>query len=216
MEQLALSEAGLEERRKKLARHLRRLTPSPSYIQASYQALGLYTKAITLHQGQKGALSYDRCRISLRGVELSVAYFEIWQYVGALKRKRGKRSRSQSGSDYFQLERVYLHIFLPTPSGDEKKVLFLHCEPQEPRGSKHFRYKTAPHVHFEIAGDPWRDAHVPLCDGWQDQVLQNLETLDAAIARAVDFIADEVIPLAKRYLMGEELRNGGGDFSIDN
>lgn len=216
MEQLALSGAGLEERRKKLARQLKRLVPAPSYIQASSQTLGFHERAITLHKGQKGALSYDKCRISLPGVELSVAYFEIWQYVGAMKRKRRKRSRSLSGSDYYQLERAYLHIFFPMPSGDEKKVLFFHCDPQEPRGSKHYRYKAAPHVHFEIAGDPWRDAHVPLCDGWQDQVLENLEAFDVAIARAVDFIADEVIPLAKRYLMGEGVRNGGGDFSSDN
>lgn len=201
MEQLALSEADLEQRRKKLARQLKRLSPDPLYIQASYQTVGLYTRVITLHQGQKGPLPYNRCRIML-GAELSVGYFEIWQYVGALKGKRSKKSRLLGGSDYYQLERAYLHIFLPMPSGDEKNVLFLHCDPREPQGSAHYRYKVAPHVHFEIAEYPWGDAHVPLCDGCQDQVLQNLETLDAAIARAVDFIADEVIPLAKRYLMG--------------
>jgi len=197
MDKLAISEAGLEERRKKLPRRLKRLVPHPSYVQASYRPLGLSVRAIALHQGQRAGLPYEEYRISLVGVRLSVAYYEIWQYVGALGGKRRRKSNSLNGSDYYLLKKAYLHIFAPEPSGQEVKVLFFHCDPQEPRGSKHFRYKAAPHLHLEIAGDPWRRAHVPLCDGWQHQVLENLDTLDAAIARAVDFIADQVIPLVR-------------------
>ena len=197
MDRLAVSEGDLEERRKNLPRQLKRLAPDPSYILASYQTLGSHGRAIVLHQGQK-MLPYNECRVSLLGADLSVAYFEIWQYVGAPKSQRGKKAMSLGGSACYQLQKAYLHIFSPMPSGDEGKVLFLHCDPQEPPSSEHHRYKVAPHLHFEVAGDPWRDAHVPLCDGWQEQVLQNLDVLDAAIARAVDFIADQVIPLAKR------------------
>jgi hypothetical protein len=198
MNRLAVSESALEEWLKKLPRQLKRLAPDPSYILASYQLLGLHEKAITLHQGQKGGVPYDKCRVSLLGADLSVAYFEIWQYVGALKGQRGKKARLLGRSACYQLQKAYLHIFSPMPSGDEKEVLFLHCDPQEAPDSEHYRYKVAPHLHFEVAGYPWKDAHVPLCDGWQEQVLKNLDVLDAAIARAVDFIADQVVPLAKR------------------
>ena len=197
MDKLAVSQADLEQRRKKLPRKLKRLVPHPSYIQASYRPLGSYGNAIALHQGQRTGPSYEEYRVSLPGVRLSVAYYEIWRYVGAMRGKKSRKSRSLSGSDYYQLEKAYLHIFAPKPSGDEERVFFFHCDPQESRESKHYRYKAAPHIHLEIAGEPWRKAHVPLCDGWQRQVLQNLNTLDAAIARTVDFIADQVVPLVR-------------------
>lgn len=197
MDRLAISEAGLEERRKKLPRRLRRLVPQPSYVQAIYHPLGPFISAIALHQGQRAGLSHEEYRISLLGVRLSVAYYEIWRYVGALGGKRRRKSNSLIGSDYYRLEKAYLHIFTPKPSGQEEKVLFFHCDPQESRGSKHFRYKASPHLHLEIAGDPWRRAHIPLCDGWQHQVLENLDTLDTAITRVVDFVADQVIPLVR-------------------
>ena len=198
MNDLSISEADLEERRKKLPRKINRLYSIPSYIQASYQPLGIFGKAIALHQGQKGELSYKDCRVSLPSSYFSISYYKIWKYVGTIKGKKRKETKSLSDSVFYRLERAYLHLFKLKSSGDENKVLFLHCDPYEPKNTEHYRYKVAPHVHFEIAGNPWRNAHIPLCDGWQDHVLKNIDTLDSAFSRALDFIADQVMPLVKR------------------
>jgi hypothetical protein len=195
---LALSEAELERRRKDLRERLQPLTADYSYIQASYEPLGTNDKAIKLHQGQKGGLRYNQCRINLTGSDLSVCYFEIWQYIAVSTGQRRGRLGSVGRPPLYQLEKAYLHVYSPKSSGDEEEVLFLHCDPQLPRDSKHHKYKAGPHVHFEVAGDPWSRAHVPLCHGWQKEVLKNMEALDAAIGRAVEFIADELVPLAGR------------------
>jgi len=186
MYDLFLSEAALERRRKRLPRRLKPLITNVSYVQAAYQPLGSYGKAIAVLQGQKGPLSYRDWRVSLIASDVSIGYFEIWQY-----------SRAVGSSVCFLLQKAYLHVYLPRPSGIDQVLLFLHCDPQEPKESLHYRYKIAPHLHFEIAPRPWNDAHVPLCDGRQDEVLQSLEDLDEAIARAIDFIAEEFLPLLK-------------------
>jgi hypothetical protein len=95
----------------------------------------------------------------------------------------------------YLLQKAYLHIYRATSPDLEQELLFLHCDPDEPTTAPHYRYKVAPLVHFEVAGDPWRRVHIPLCDGHQKEVLSSVEALDRAIALAVDFIADEFLPL---------------------
>jgi len=184
MHDLFLSEADLEQRRQNLPFRLKPLTPDPSYIQAAYQPVGRYGRAIALRQGQKGPLSYRDWRVSLTPSDVSIAYFEIWQYATGLRHPI-----------CYLLHKAYFHLYLPQPTGVEKELLFLHCDPQETNVSPHYRYKVGPHFHFEVAGSPWKNAHIPLCDGWQEQVLQGLDELDQAIARAIDFIADQFLPL---------------------
>lgn len=186
MRALFISEADLEKRRRNLPLRLKPLTADVSYIQAASQTLGPYGRAIGVHQGQKGPLSYREWRVSLITSVVSVGYFEIWQYSKGLR-----------NPVCYLLQKAYLHIYLPSPSGVDQELLFLHCDPQEPQDTPHYRYKVGPHLHFEIAGPPWKDAHIPLCDGWQEEVLQGLDDLDKAIARGVDFIADQFIPLVQ-------------------
>ncbi len=184
MHKLFLSEADLESRRRELPRILRPLISDVSYIQAAYQLIGQYGKAIALRQGQTGSLSYDHWRVSLIRFDVSMAYFEIWQYLSG-----------QHRTSCYLLHKAYFHLYLPQPTGVEKELLFLHCDPQEPNDSPHYRYKVGPHLHFEVAGAPWKNAHIPLCDGWQEQILQDIDKLDQAITKAIDFIADQFLPL---------------------
>lgn len=186
MHDLFVSESGLDRRRKKLPKRLKPLISDVSYIQAAYQPLGSYGKAIAVRQGQKGPLSFQDWRVSLIAYDISIGYFEIWQY-----------QKLKAVPSAFLLHKAYLHVYLPSPSGVDQELLFLHCDPQEPKESFHYRYKIAPHLHFKIAPRPWNDAHVPLFDGRQEEILQSLEDLDEAIDRAIDFIADEFLPLLK-------------------
>ncbi len=196
MHNLFVSEADLEKRRKKLPQRLSALSKDVSYMQAAYQTLGL-KKAIGVHRGQRPSSSYREWRVSLMDLNISMGYFEIWQHVNSLSSMSGKRNRSQRPALYL-LQKVNFHIYLPDPSGSDKELLFVHCDPQEPDDSPHQRYKIAPHLHFEVAGSPWNDAHIPLCDGWQSTVLKSLKELDEAIVRAVEFVAQQFAPLVKR------------------
>jgi len=184
MHNLFLSEGDLNRRRLNLPARFKCLTPDPSYIQAAFRPVGRYTKAIAIHQGQRMPLPYEQWRVTLMTLNVSVGYFEIWQY-----------SSHPGTPPHYLLQRAYLHIYLRGGLGGEQDLLFLHCDPQEPEDSLHYRYKVAPHLHLEIAGAPWKDAHVPLCDGWQKEVLRSLDDLDKAIARGIQFIADQFLPL---------------------
>jgi hypothetical protein len=194
---LIIPEVSLDERRRRLPQRLRRLASDATYMQARYQSVSTHLKALAIHQGQTGDLPYTDWRVSLPAVRLSVGYFEVWRYYGRPQQQR-HGIRHPNGATFYQLEKAYLHLYLPMPEGPEKAIVFLHCDPQEPPENEHHRYKVAPHVHFEVADSPWRAAHVPLCDGWQNQVLADADSLDCAIGRAIDFIADQIIPLAPR------------------
>ena len=187
MNDLFAFEADIERRRKRLPRRLQSLT-NVAYIQAYSAQVGFDCKVIGLCKGGRPPTSYRDWRVSLTQACVSISYYEAWQ-----------RSKRPDGSICFLLQRAYLHVYRTHSSGAEEELLSLHCDPYEPETSPHHRYKIAPHLHFDIAKDPWRNAHIPLCDGWQDQVLKSLDTLDDAIARAIQFIVEEFIPLVPTY-----------------
>ena len=186
MKNLLISETKLEERRQELPRRLRKYIPNVPFITADYQQLGPNAKVIGIHQGWNRDQSYQYWRVNLSEYKISIGYYEIWQYLKV-------RNRPNS----YLLQKAYFHVYLPHPSGREKKLIFLHCDPQEPEDTKHHRFKIAPHTHFEIAGDPWGRVHVPLCDGYQDQVLKNVGTIDKALSRGIEFIIEQICPLTK-------------------
>lgn len=187
MHDLFAFEADIERRRKRLPRRLRSLT-NMAYIQAYSAQVSFDCKVIGLCKGGRPPTSYRDWRVSLTQACVSISYYEAWQ-----------RSKRPDSSICFLLQRAYLCVYRTHPSGAEDVLLSLHCDPYEPETSPHHRYKIAPHLHFDIAKDPWRNAHIPLCDGWQDQVLKSLDTLDDAIARAIQFIVKEFIPLVPSY-----------------
>ena len=180
---LLVSERDLNERRQRLTSRFVRFAQFIPHMQAIFDNIGTHKKAMSILQGQKGTLTYPNYRVILTKPHISFNYFEIWNLIASHEHKVS-----------FVLEKAYLHFFLPKSPTKEEKLIFIHCDPQEEQESKHYRYKVAPHIHFEIAKDPWNGIHVPLCDGWQEKVLSNLEELDNAICRAVDFIVDQVFP----------------------
>jgi len=184
MRELFLTEADLEERRKNLAGRLKPYMPGAPFIRADFCPVGLYKKAIAIHGGGHKDSSYENWRVSLSEQQVSLCYYEIWEYQKVKHR----------GICYV-LNRAYLHLYLLHPSENEKDLIFLHCDPQEPEGAEHYRFKVAPHVHFGIAGNPWKIAHIPLCDGWQDKALQSVDTLDEALKRGMEFIVNQIYPL---------------------
>jgi hypothetical protein len=184
MRELFLTEADLEDRRKNLAGRLKPYMPGAPFIGADFYPVGLYKKAIAIHGGRHKDLPYQNWRVSLSEQQVSVCYYEIWEYQKVKHR----------GICYV-LNRAYLHLYLLHPSENEKDLIFLQCDPQEPEGTEHYRFKVAPHVHFEIAGHPWKIAHIPLCDGCQDKVLQSVDTLDEALKRGMEFIVNQIYPL---------------------
>jgi hypothetical protein len=187
MRALFISESKLEERRKNLAARLRSCMPEAPFFMADFQQQGMYKKVIGIHGGQSRGLPYRSWRVSLSKHQVSLAYYEVWEL-------RKEKSR---GITYL-LEKAYLHLYLPYPSGGEKDLIFVQCDPQESEDSTHYRFKIAPHAHFEIAGDPWKNAHVPLCDGWQDEVLENISALDKALTRAMEFLVEQIYPITSK------------------
>lgn len=187
MRNIFLSEAKLEERRKGLAQRLKAAIPSLPFINAEFQPVGVYTKVIGVNQGHYRIGSYNNWRVNLREYPVSIGYFEVWRH------EKDRRHRVR-----YLLLSAYFHVYLAHTAEEEREMIFLHCDPQEQQDNEHFRYKVAPHIHIEIAGDPWRRAHIPLCDGWQEEVLASLDSLDKAFTRGIKFIINEICPLTKK------------------
>lgn len=187
MANIEISEEELKDRGKSLCSRLKRCLPDKPFIFSALQSININTVALAIYQGQKRDLSYKNWRINIGCFKIAISYYEIWQ-----------RQRSNRRYCYL-LNKAYLHVYLPHPTENEKDLIHLHCDPQEPEDSEHYRFKVAPHLHFEIAGDPWKNAHIPLCDGWQQMVLENISSLDDAIVRAIDFLVYQICPLTRNY-----------------
>jgi len=195
MKELFLSEGELDERRKQLPERLKQYLPDPPHFAASFTSLDQYTKVIGIHQGVNRGPDYTSWRVSLAGKQIAIGYYEVWLY----EKSRGMAVR-------YLLNKAYLHVFVPHSAGDEMPLVYLHCDPQERESSEHYRYKVAPHAHFEIAGNPWSDIHVPLCDGRQDEVLSSLACLDQAIERAVEFVVQQLCPVTGKLDLAKAFR----------
>ena len=187
MAELLASEAELNARREGIPRLLKTLVPDVPWIGGAFDHLGAHEWVIALRQGPCD-MPYDRWRVSSKEKGIALAYYEVWKYVGNAFRSKKRGAKERIGK--YVLTKAYLHLYRPVSGDAEEELIFMHCDPLDES-----RYKVAPHVHFEVAGYPWRKAHIALCDGWQNEVLRNLECLDAAIGRAVDMIAKEFIPL---------------------
>jgi hypothetical protein len=173
---IEISESDLDKRRKALPKRFRPLTKA--YIGGVSDCFGLATRAIGICGGQKGALRYNQWRIGLVPRKASLGYFEIWQ--------------AKSGLGFF-LKKINLNLYL-LKNIKEEELILVHCSPEHLTDVKLERYKTPPHLHFAISEDPWPKVHIPLCDGFQKNVLSSLEELDHAFYRIIDFVSDQVFP----------------------
>jgi hypothetical protein len=90
------------------------------------------------------------------------------------------------------LSQAYLTIYQKEGPTDERELLALHCDPEEPDGPGSV-YKRGPHLHISIAGPPIRDAHIALARGQLDSVLANATSLMEALTWSIIMIRDEVL-----------------------
>jgi hypothetical protein len=134
--------------------------------------------------------SIDLWRFTTRVPTLRGSYFERWLPVNE-RRKR-----------YF-LDRGYLHLYVSTRMGaepTEKQILALHCDPNEPEASKHWRYKRGPHLHISVAESPIPHSHFALNAFHLDSVLRSTENLSEAFGAAVKMLEDQVLELYKKAI----------------
>ncbi len=114
----------------------------------------------------------------IKGVRAN--YYEIW------------RPLMVRGQPSFFLHQAYLTLFQKESPNNEKELLALHCDPDEP-DSRTALYKRGPHVHIKAAAQPIPKAHFALAKGQLDQVLSNVSSLTNFLAMGVQMIDDEVL-----------------------
>ena len=198
---LCLTEKDLIDRIKNIPSRLQILT-GPEWIQAKSRPIQDHLKAIGVNQGKTSGY-YRDWRVATNKTDIKVSYYEIWNYKNrkCLEDIFGKRDpRSKEGGLYF-LIKAYLHLYrVSSPGREEDNFIFLHCDPQESGDSTSNKYKIIPHLHIGGTSDPWKNAHIALCHGWQNEVLKSINDLDQAISNAIELIAEELFPLADNIL----------------
>jgi len=107
-------------------------------------------------------------------------YFEIWT----------EASKPRT----WILQLAYLHLLLLTPDA-RKKLLGIHCDPNEPLTAPHAAYKRGLHIHALAAGDPIKDAHLVLNRHRLANNHLQVSALRASWADAVQMVADEILTL---------------------
>jgi len=130
-----------------------------------------------------------------------------WRFATPVKILWGSYSErwvpaDTKGRRYF-LDRAYLHLYRRARREDvnEKEILALHCDPNEPdepeehRGLKHARYKRGPHIHVSTAEQPMPHSHIALNLGELPEVVKSFEKLSGAISSAIQMLTDQVIAL---------------------
>jgi hypothetical protein len=140
---------------------------------------------IGTHEGSQPTSFYSDWRFRTIVPGFRAMYYEWW--------KRSEESNEES----WYLYRAYLHIYKIDPAmSQESEYLLLHCDPSEPDGSPHAKYKQGPHLHIHAVTDP-RDpfprAHLALNAGHLDVVLASADSLTAAIKTTVRMLREEIL-----------------------
>jgi hypothetical protein len=95
----------------------------------------------------------------------------------------------------FALERAYLHLYLRDDQRNESEIVALHCDPNERKAGRHYRYKAGPHIHMKTAGDPLAHSHIGLHPGEVESILSSADALTKALATGIEMLADQVLGL---------------------
>ena len=136
---------------------------------------------------------YDEMRFRTIG-RLRAMYHERWYKT------------SQNNTEYFYLDRAYLHFYMVEASVvEEREIALLHCDPNEPDDAAHAKYKQSLHLHIECSDSScyphchiWPHAHIALNAGYLCQVLKDIDSLTKAMEEAVLMLREEVLePFSK-------------------
>jgi hypothetical protein len=151
-----------------------RLTCRPKTVARNNIILGV-------HLGSEPSESDpDLIRFATRVPTIRAAYYERWLPM-------------DSDLRMYYLERAYLHLYLRQGTDNEKEIIALHCDPNEPQTTPHYRYKAGPHLHMSTAPDPLPHCHIALNNADMQTVLGSLANLTDALQLAITMINDQVL-----------------------
>jgi len=141
---------------------------------------------IAAFSGLKPITDYRSWRFNTVTNGIHAGYFERWNSADE------KRTR-------FYLDRAYLHLYWqPRALDDEKELLALHCDPNEPEDAgllKHALYKRGPHIHVSASEQPLPHSHFALNADHLGDVLASAERLSRAVASGMVLVRDQVLDL---------------------
>lgn len=136
---------------------------------------------IATHDGSATSSRYTDWRFATIHPQFRALYYEMWHI----------------NNKSLALEKAYLHLYkINVSRRDDTEYLFLHCDPNEPAGSKHFHYKRGPHLHIRVAEQPIPHSHIALCYLNVDDVLLSLDSLSKAMEKCTEIIRDQFLALA--------------------
>jgi hypothetical protein len=124
----------------------------------------------------------DQWRFATRIPGIRASYHEVWLPTDF---RQGD----------FYLDRAYLSLYIRRDERTEEEILALHCDPNEPASSKHYRYKVGPHIHMTTVEDPLPHTHLALNAANFDAILRSAEELTKSLSVAVAMVNDQVLGL---------------------
>ncbi len=136
---------------------------------------------IGTHQGSPPSSDYRDWRFSMGVRDFQAMYFERW-----LRSPENK-------PEIWYLHRAYLNIY-QLVNRKEIEFICLHCDPNEPDGAPHARFKKGPHLHVKVASPPVCDAHIALHLGCLESVLTSASSLSDALKSSIDMLVSEIWP----------------------
>lgn len=128
---------------------------------------------------------YSGWRFSTHIDGISASYYERWEPTNSTRRA-------------YRFQRGYLHLFKKVGANQdatERKLVLLHCDPNEPAEAPHARYKQGPHLHFSAAGSPLSQSHIALNYSHLDEILSSFENLSKAWDNSIKLIDEQVLAL---------------------
>ena len=131
--------------------------------------------------------------ISGQGMQNSGVYRD-WRFKTNKEKYYGNYTEiwNPTTSSQWRLAIAYLTIY-KGPLSTGKEVLSLHCDPDEPAGSTHYKYKCGPHMHIHHIDSIIKAAHIALNMPNLNLVTNNIEQLDKAFADAIEMITHEFL-----------------------
>jgi hypothetical protein len=128
-------------------------------------------------QGMQNSGAYRDWRFKTNKDKYYANYTEIWNPA--------------QGSEW-RLAIAYLTIY-NGPLSTGKEILSLHCDPDEPAGSAHYKYKCGPHMHVHHTDNIIKSAHIALNLPNFNLVVNDIEQLNKAFVDAVEMITKEFL-----------------------
>lgn len=160
---------------KKSSVEIRQLGAGTDYV------IGLLSKGVS----PRSVDTPENVRVPTRVGGVYLNYHERWRPI--------KRTTD------LELERAYLHLYLPDGKGSDTQILCFHCEPTAGATGASAAYKNGPHFHVGGGNPNISKAHISVCVNDESQGGVDAATLSDTMRKAVRMIDLELLP---RYANG--------------